>query len=250
MRAERGKKDHHVFCLTVILSSLMGLVLPLFLAVYPMGASSLPVTADEVIRQMLQTQRNLRNFIARGRLKLEVGGMTLGSFPLTLYATRPSLAVMEVMGVKVKPDYPLIFPDPEELATQKYQLSLYGEDQVRGKPCWVIDAVPRKAETSFDHLRFWITQEENLIVRSEMRFVKGETVTLEATYRQVEEGCWVPVELIGRGWNRIGVNLPGGRLLHLKLPWVDRYLVYRAEFSKYEVNTGLSDALFARKGAY
>jgi uncharacterized protein len=86
----------------------------------------------------------------------------------------------------------LFQPDPAD-----YTVTVRGSDGVEGRPCWVVDAVPRdptaERMTGLAHQVLWIGKDDGLEYRVEQFDRSGRPFKAAAVSR------WVPV-LGGRGW--------------------------------------------------
>lgn len=86
-----------------------------------------------------------------------------------------------------------------EQLTDLYQFTLEGQEEINGRPVYVIKATAREdREPAYHSRRFWVDQERFVILKEEMYARDGRLLKemVAEKVEEVEEGRWMPTEMV------------------------------------------------------
>jgi outer membrane lipoprotein-sorting protein len=184
------------------------------------GSADVLHRAQDILFRMLQAQENLTSFQATAAARVYIGGRNVLTTSVGLAIERPNRVAVRWLGMTIEPRHGLIFIDPEVFVSKDYVLSVLSapsessDDASERSERWVISAVssglgePQLSWTLYVDPDTWLIRRAQVAVGNSAASA-GETVVIEADYRQAGYRRWEPVRLSAQGRMVLEEFLPG-----------------------------------------
>jgi len=78
-----------------------------------------------------------------------------------------------------------------------YKATVVGEEEIEGRPCWVLDLVSRGEEIAYYRRKAWIDKERYVLMREE-RFAKSGKLLKSTEVKRIDRqgGRWIPTLIV------------------------------------------------------
>ena len=98
-----------------------------------------------------------------------------------------------VMGSDLS--YEDMMEDPR--LTNLYAATVTGEEEVGGRPCWVLELVSKRGDIAYHRRKVWADKERDVALREERYAKSGKLLkTTEVTAVESQGGRWVPTHVV------------------------------------------------------
>jgi len=78
-----------------------------------------------------------------------------------------------------------------------YAATVAGEEEVGGRPCWVLDLVSKGGDIAYYRRKVWADKERDVALREERYAKSGKLLkTTEVTAVERQGGRWVPTHIV------------------------------------------------------
>ncbi len=197
------------------------------LCAVPTGAE---LTAREILDETLSLQDQVQDYTARCTLTADIPGLDLPPRHFTVYFKRPGKLKIESRDLVVVPREALTLGDLRRHLEEDTVVSLVGVGTIAEKPLYCIKLKPVESQDS-GRVLVWIRGDNWTPTRTEIWAGQTRLVQIEWTFARIADQYWMPTSIVCRiPSGLLGDQGPGT----VKLLWQD-----------YQVNTGLSDTIFA-----
>jgi outer membrane lipoprotein-sorting protein len=190
--------------------------------------------AKEILRKALDLNEGVRDYTAWLQLTADLQGAPEQMPPFKVYFKRPDKVHIESRSLVVIRRDMLTFGNLYRFVEEGAEVLLAGSKTVSGTPMYTLKLIPKRPEAPGQPaVRVLITVDGRRWTVTTTRIFEGEKeqATFEWSYVLVGEKYWMPSTIrltLPEVPRRDGA--PGGQLV--------------VRFSRYTVNTGLSDSLF------
>lgn len=206
----------------------MGAIIAVVLAAPAASA----LTPMEVVQKALQVQQQVADYTATVTVSLSAPNVQMPERSMQVYYKRPDKLKVQSEGLAIVPRDALLLGNLGAHLQRHTQATLVGTSTLSGRPVWCIKLIPHETGPGSGRVLCWIDRERYLLLRSEAWDAVARAMTISFSYTLVQGRYWMPRQITCEIASRL--LDASGQQARASL-----------RFSNYQVNTGLSDALFA-----
>jgi hypothetical protein len=189
-------------------------------------------TAQEVLSRVQAAYKDVKDYTAQVKLATDIPDLAIPDRTFKVYVKRPDKVKIESDRLIVVPKDALLVGNLEGHLAEAGRLVLVGVNRQEPRPRYCIKVFPEQAEER-DRLLLWIEGERWTLAKSEIWAGPNRLLTVYWKHVKVGDKFWMPRE--------VRCEVSGGVL------GGSRPGTITITFTDYQVNRGLSDAIFAKE---
>jgi len=194
------------------------------------------MSAQQIIDRMEKERQKTKDYTAEVKVSFKMPQMRIAPMRVKVYYKHPDRVKAEPLsGFAIIPKRGLTMEWPKpDLKDADVKVSRV---QLAGRPAYLLTISIRQPKPQPPggsvpgNGRLWVDRERWVPLKFEMREARGGSLTVQATYTKVAKRHWLPKKVA------VEITMPAAEEGQQKG-------TVKLEFSKYRVNTGLSDKLF------
>ena len=197
----------------------------MLLAAIPLAAG----TPGEILAQVQRQYDGVADYTARVHVAADIPDLDLPARDFTVYVKRPDKVKIESTGLVILPRDVLLLGDLEGHLAESARVTVNGTTREGGRQICCLKLFPQDA-ASRDRVLLWVDVQRHTLVRSELWAGANRLLAVYWKHVRVNDEFWLPAE--------VKCEISGGILGEARPGSIT------VTFADYQVNTGLSDALF------